>query len=187
MTLVLSWCSFERLISPKMQPHPFSHLRNVDGGGNQLKLDNLTWRTHFPLNCRESWKFRSVWTEHSHPCIAQQQDEHCGEYKNDSDLSIATCSLIISAAIVMEEDECISSTRVTPLWGKRGVSQSSSPRNGVIQQFDNEYREWRRNQLMQLGARYPGLSSGYCQFHILSYRCTVQFITSWKPLWKFSN
>ena len=42
MTLVLSWCSFERLISPKMQPHPFSHLRNVDGGGNQLKLDNLT-------------------------------------------------------------------------------------------------------------------------------------------------
>ena len=68
MTLVLSWCSFERLISPKMQPHPFSHLRNVDGGGNQLKLDNLTWRTHFPLNCRESWKFRSVWTEHSLHC-----------------------------------------------------------------------------------------------------------------------
>ena len=35
--------------------------------------------------------------------------------KDDSDLSIATYSLIISAAIVMEEDECISSTRVTPL------------------------------------------------------------------------
>ena len=35
--------------------------------------------------------------------------------KDDSDLSIATCSLIISTAIVMEEDECTSSTRVTPL------------------------------------------------------------------------
>ena len=54
---------------------------------------------------------------------------------------------------------------------KTRVSQSSSPWNGVIQQFDNEYREWRRNQLMQLGARYPGLASGYWQFHILSYRC----------------
>ena len=35
--------------------------------------------------------------------------------KDDSDLSIATRSLIISAVIVTEEDECTSSTRVMPL------------------------------------------------------------------------
>ena len=154
MTLVLSWCSFERLISPKMQPHPFSHLRNVDGGGNQLKLDNLTWRTHFPLNCRESWKFRSVWTEHSLRCIAQQQDEHCEEYEGwfrpeHRNMQPHHLRCHRHGGGWMHYKHASHAV----MW-KTQVSQSSSPWNGVIQQFDNEYREWRRNQLMQLGARY---------------------------------